>query len=64
MTEALIAIVTLMLMVIFLWVSIRYFRKIRDGRVDPLVSPSWTNDMRPASPHSLDHDKPPEDPRP
>lgn len=64
MTEALIAIVTLLLMSLFLWLSIRYFRKIRDGRIDPLVSPSWTNDMRPASPRSLDQDEPPDNPRP
>ncbi len=50
MTEALIAIASLTLMALFIWATLRYFRRIRDDRADPLVSPSWTNDMRPASP--------------
>lgn len=64
MTEALIAVASLTLMALFIWATLRYFRRIRDGRADPLVSPSWTNDMRPTSPHPLDPEDPPRTHRP
>lgn len=59
MTEVVAAIVGLILMALFVFGSWRYFRRIRDGRADPLVDPSWTTDMRPSSPRPLDSDDPP-----
>ncbi|MGV0834182.1 hypothetical protein [Mycolicibacterium thermoresistibile] len=50
MTETLLGIAGVALMVLFVVGSLWYFRRIRDGRADALVNPSWTSDMRPASP--------------
>ncbi len=59
MIEVLAVIGCLLLMVLFLVGSLQYFRRIRDGRADPLVDPSWTADMRPPSPRHLDSPDPP-----
>lgn len=50
MIEILITVGCLALMALFVAASLWYFRRIRDRRVDPLVNPSWTTGMRPASP--------------
>ncbi|WP_099025790.1 hypothetical protein [Mycolicibacterium palauense] len=54
MIEVLALIGCLILMTLFVAGSLWYFRRIRDGRADPLVNPSWTTDMRPPSPQDLD----------
>lgn len=59
MIEVIAPIVGLALMVLFIAGSLWYFRRIRDGRADPLVDPSWTTDMRPPSPRPLDSQDPP-----
>jgi hypothetical protein len=38
------------LMALFIFGSWWYFKRIRDGRADPVINPSWTTNMRPASP--------------
>jgi hypothetical protein len=48
--EILVTVGCLALMALFVVAGLWCFRRIRDGRVDPLVNPSWTSDMRPASP--------------
>jgi hypothetical protein len=45
---ALVACITVM--AAFLWLTYRYFQRIRDGRADPVINPSWTTNMRPTSP--------------
>lgn len=47
------------LMTLFIFGTWRYLKRIRDGRADPIIDPSWTSNMRPASPpphlhHSVD----------
>lgn len=59
MVEVIAPIVGLLLMAVFFFGSWRYFRRIRDGRADPVIDPSWTTDMRPPSPTRLDSDDPP-----
>lgn len=59
MMEVIAPIVGLILVALFIFGSWRYFRRIRDGRVDPVVDPSWTTDMRPSSHRPLDSDDPP-----
>jgi hypothetical protein len=44
--EILFTVGCLALMALFVVAALWYFRRIRDGRVDPLVNPSWTSDMR------------------
>ena len=39
-----------MLMALFIFGSWWYFKRIRDGRADPVINPSWTTNMRPTSP--------------
>ena len=46
----------LMLMAIFIVASLSYFKRIRDGRADPFVNPSWPTILRPTSPPSPLHD--------
>lgn len=50
MTEIVAAIGGLALMALFVAGSLFYFRRIRSGRADPLIDPSWPTNMRPASP--------------
>jgi hypothetical protein len=50
MAEILAAAVCLVLMALFIFGSWWYFKRIRDGRADPVISPSWTINMRPANP--------------
>ena len=59
MMEAIAPLGGLLLMVLFVFGSWRYFRRIRDDRADPLIDPSWTTAMRPPSPRPLDSDDPP-----
>jgi hypothetical protein len=47
MTEVLAAIVMVVAMSLFVAGSLWYFRRIRQGRADPLVNPSWTTTLRP-----------------
>jgi hypothetical protein len=47
MTEVLAAIVMVVAMSLFDAGSLWYFRRIRQGRADPLVNPSWTTTLRP-----------------
>lgn len=60
MTEILAAVVCLLLIALFIAMSLWYFKRIRDGRADPIINPSWTTNMRPASPPPPLHD--PDDP--
>lgn len=50
MTEVLATIAMVVLMALFIVVSIRYFKKIRDNEADPIIDPSWPTIMRPSSP--------------
>jgi hypothetical protein len=50
MVEILAPAACLVVMAVFVASSWWYFRRIRDGRADPVVNPSWTTNMRPASP--------------
>lgn len=50
MTETLLGIAGIALMVLFVVGSLWYFRRIRDGRADPVINPSWPSIMRPSSP--------------
>lgn len=59
MIDILAAIASLVLVALFILATLHYLRRIRAGRVDPLVSPSWTEDMRPASHKSIDPQDPP-----
>jgi hypothetical protein len=43
-------------MALFIAGSWWYFRRIRDGRADPVISPSWPSTMWPASPPAALHD--------
>ena len=56
MIEILAAVGCLVLMALFIAGSWWYFKRIRDGRADPVINPSWTSTMRPASPPPLLHD--------
>jgi hypothetical protein len=49
MTEIIAAIVALVLMALFIYLSLKYFRKIGRGEADPIVNPSWTTNMRPTT---------------
>jgi hypothetical protein len=40
------------LMVLVVVYAFWYFRRIRDGRMDPVIAPDWTSLERPASPPS------------
>lgn len=51
--EIVAAVVGVALMAAFVAGSLRYFRRIRTGRADPVVNPAWPDIMRPASPHRL-----------
>ncbi|MGB6209305.1 hypothetical protein [Mycobacterium sp.] len=43
-------VVMVALMALVVVFAVWYFRRIRDGRIDPIVAPDWTSLERPASP--------------
>ncbi len=61
MTDALAAIATVALIAAFIAASWWYFRRIGTGKADPIINPSWTSPMRPASPPPPLHDPHPDD---
>lgn len=60
MTEAIAGISIVLLMTLFVWLSLRYFKKIGRGDAAPIIDPSWPTNMRPASPPRLDPNDPPQ----
>ena len=57
MTEIIAAVVAVVLMGLFIYLSLKYFRKIGRGEADPVINPSWTSNMRPTTRTELpDHD--------
>jgi hypothetical protein len=42
-------------MALFIGGSRWYFRRIRDGRADPVINPGWPSIIRPASPPAAPH---------
>lgn len=50
MTGLIVSVVSLALMGLGIVGALWYFKRIRDGRADPVVDPSWPTIMRPASP--------------
>ena len=51
--EAVAGISLVVLMALFVWLSLRYFKKIGRGDAAPIIDPSWPTNMRPASPPDL-----------
>lgn len=49
MSEIVWPIVGVLLMAIFIYLSLKYFRKIGRGEADPVIDPSWTSIMRPTT---------------
>ena len=49
MTEIVAAVVAVVLMALFIYLALKYFRKIGRGEADPVVNPSWTTNMRPTT---------------
>ncbi|BBX55441.1 hypothetical protein MSHO_07860 [Mycobacterium shottsii] len=56
MTEIVAAVGCFMLMALFIAATLWYFKRIRDGRADPVINPSWPTMMRPTSPPPPLHD--------
>jgi hypothetical protein len=54
MTQIVGALVTLAVMTVFVAGSLRYFRRIRAHRADPVIDPSWPTIMRPSNPPPAD----------
>lgn len=50
MTGVLLVVGTVALMALFVAASLWYFRRIGEGRADPVINPSWTTMMRPTLP--------------
>lgn len=49
MTEIVAAVVAVVLIAFFIYLSLKYFRKIGRGEADPVINPSWTSNMRPTT---------------
>ncbi|BBX09928.1 hypothetical protein [Mycolicibacterium aichiense] len=49
MKEIIAAVVGVVLIALFIYLSLRYFRKIGRGEADPVINPGWTTDMRPTT---------------
>jgi hypothetical protein len=73
MADLLAPALTLLVMGLFIGAWVFYLRRVRQGRADPVVDPSWPSNLRPMprnlhdpaevdAPHSLYFD--PEDPEP
>jgi hypothetical protein len=52
MTDLIAPIVTIAVMALFVAAWVFYLRRVRQGRVDPVVDPSWPSNLRPM-PRSL-----------
>jgi hypothetical protein len=55
MVATIAAIVCPAAMALFIVGSWWYLKRIRDGRADPVISPSWPSTMRPTSPPAALH---------
>ena len=47
MTQILAPLITILVIGLFVGSWVFYLRRVRQGRADPVVDPSWPNDLRP-----------------
>lgn len=47
MTQILAPLITLLVIGLFVGAWLFYLRRVRQGRADPVMDPSWPNDLRP-----------------
>lgn len=54
MTDLIAPIVTIAVMALFVAAWVFYLRRVRQGRADPVVDPSWPSNLRPMPRHLHD----------
>lgn len=54
MADLIAPIVTLVVIALFIAAWVFYFRRVRQGRADPIVDPSWPSNLRPLPRHLHD----------